>query len=72
MDKRKRLIAFRGRVFIIVGVTAMLTAMFHTNKSSVVFTPLLVVFGVGFIALAVPWRVWRNLPEWFRRDDSWL
>ena len=72
MDKRKRWIAFRGRVFIIVGVTAMLTAMFLTNKSSVVFTPLLVVFGVGFIALAVPWRVWRNLPEWFRRDDSWL
>ena len=72
MDKRKRWRAFRGRVFIIVGVTAMLTAMFLTNRSSVVFAPLLIVFGIGFIALAVPWRVWRNLPEWFRRDDSWL
>ena len=72
MDWRKRWVAFRGRVFIIVGVSAMLIAMFLYDKIPEGLSPLVVVFGVGMIALAVPSRVWRNLPSWFRREDTWL
>ncbi len=72
MEKRKRWVAFRGRLFIIVGVTAMLIAMFLPNQIPGGLSPVVVVFGVGFIALAVPARVWRKLPEWFRREDTWL
>jgi hypothetical protein len=35
-------------------------------------SPLLVVFGVGFIIMAIPSRILKKLPEWFRRDDSWM
>jgi hypothetical protein len=72
MDKRKRWLAFRGRLFIIVGVAALLVAMFLPDQIPAQLAPLVVVFGVGFIALAVPWRIWRNLPAWFRREDTWL
>ena len=72
MEKRKRWIVFRGRLFIIVGVTAILVAMFLYDKIPTGLSPLVVVFGVGMIALAVPARVWRNLPSLFRREDTWL
>ncbi len=72
MDKRKRWLAFRGRLLIVVGVTALLVAMFLPNRIPEPFAPLLVVFGVGFIFLAVPRRIWRNLPSWFHRDDTWM
>jgi hypothetical protein len=72
MEKCKRWVAFRGRLFIIVGVTAMLIAMFLPHQIPAGLSPLVVVFGVGLIALAVPVRVWRKLPEWFRREDTWL
>ena len=71
MDKRKRWLAFRGRLFIIVGVAALLVAMFLPDQIPAQLAPLVVVFGVGFIALAVPWRIWRSLPAWFRSDDMW-
>ena len=71
MDKRKRWLAFRGRLLIFIGVIALLVAMFLPEKIPAQLAPLVVVFGVGFIALAVPWRIWRNLPSWFRRDDTW-
>jgi hypothetical protein len=72
MDKRRRWLAFRGRLFVIVGVTALLAAMFLPHKIPAALEPLIVVFGVGFVALAVPWRIWKGLPSWFRRDDTWL
>ena len=72
MDKQKRWIVFRGRLLIIVGVASLLVAMFLPDKVPSGLEPLVVVFGVGFIALAIPWKVWRNLPRWFRRDDTWL
>jgi len=55
-----------------VGVTALLVAMFLPDQIPTQLAPLVVVFGIGFIFLAVPWRVWRNLPSWFHRDDTWL
>lgn len=72
MDRRKQWKVFRGRLFIIVGVTAMLTAMFLPNNIPDGFYPLLIVLGVGLIALAVPMRVWLKLPAWFHREDTWL
>jgi predicted membrane channel-forming protein YqfA (hemolysin III family) len=72
MDWRKRWVAFRGRVFIIVGLTAMIIAMFLYDKIPAGLSPLVVVFGVGMIALAVPSRFWRSLPSRFRREDTWL
>ena len=72
MDKRKRWLAFRGRFLIIVGVTSLLVAMFLPDQIPAQLAPIVVVFGVGFIALAIPWRIWRNLPAWFHRDDTWL
>ncbi len=71
MDKRSQWLAFRGRLFIIVGVTALLVAMFLPNRIPEPLLPLVVVFGVGFITLAIPYRVWRKLPLLFRRDDTW-
>ena len=71
-NKRKRWVVFRGRLFIIVGVIALLTAMFFFNNIPDGLSPLVVVFGVGMIALAVPSRTWRKLPTLFRRDDTWL
>ena len=32
----------------------------------------LVVFGVGFILMAIPARILKKLPEWFTRDDTWM
>ena len=72
MEKRKRWLAFRGRLLITVGVISLLTAMFLSHLIPEPLAPLIVVFGVGLIALAVPWRIWRNLPSWFHRDDTWL
>ena len=72
MDKRSRWPAFRGRLLIFVGVTALLVAMFLPHQIPEPLAPLIIVFGVGFIALAIPRRVWRKLPEWFRGDDTWL
>jgi len=72
MEKRKRWVVFRGRLCIIVGVTAMLVAMFLPQQIPAGLSPLVVVFGVGFIALAIPTKVWRKLPEWFRREDTWM
>ncbi|MDP7004905.1 MAG: hypothetical protein QF718_01670 [Phycisphaerales bacterium] len=72
MDRRKRWLVFRGRLLVIVGVTSLLVAMFLPHQVPESLAPLLVVFGVGFIFLAVPWRVWRNLPSWFNRDDTWM
>ena len=72
MDTRNRWPAIRGRLLIFVGVIALLTAMFLPHRIPEPFAPLIVVFGVGFIALAIPWRIWRKLPGWFRRDDTWL
>ncbi|MDP7004911.1 MAG: hypothetical protein QF718_01700 [Phycisphaerales bacterium] len=71
MDRRKQWMAFRGRLFIIVGVTALLVSMFLPNRIPEPLLPLIVVFGVGFVALAIPWRIWRKLPSLFHRDDSW-
>ena len=72
MDKRKRWAIIRGRVFMLLGIASLLIAMFATNQIPAGLSPLLVVFGVGFIALAIPYRVWKNMPTWFNRDDTWL
>jgi uncharacterized membrane-anchored protein len=72
MDKRKRWLVFRGRLFIIVGVAAILAAAFLPSQIPDGLYPLVIVFGIGLIALAVPFRVLRNLPVWFKRDDTWL
>lgn len=72
MDKRTRWAAFRGRLLILVGVIALTTAMFLSHQIPEPLAPLIVVFGVGFIMLAIPGRIWMKFPEWFRRDDTWL
>ena len=71
MDKRNRLIAFRGRVFMLVGIFSLGCAIFLADNFPQ-YLPILVLFGVGFVAMGVPKRVWCKLPAWFRRDDSWL
>ena len=50
MDTRNRWPAFRGRLLVFVGVIALLTAMFLPQQIPEPFAPLIVVFGVGFIA----------------------
>jgi hypothetical protein len=72
MDKRSQWLVFRGRLLVIVGVASLLVAMFLPSQIPEPLAPLVVVFGVGFIALAIPWRIWKNLPSWFHRDDTWL
>ncbi|MBT4529745.1 MAG: hypothetical protein HOC27_00935 [Phycisphaerae bacterium] len=72
MDKYKRWTVIRGRMLIIVGVASLLVAMFMPDQIPAGLAPLVVVFGVGFIALSIPWRVWNKLPAWFHRDDTWL
>ncbi len=72
MDKRTRWAAFRGRLLILVGVIALITAMFLSHQIPKPLAPLIVVFGVGFILLAIPKRIWMKFPEWFHRDDTWL
>ena len=72
MDKRKRWLAFRGRLFVIVGITALLVSMFLPDQIPEPLSPLVIVFGVVFIVLSIPWRIWQNLPYWFLRDDRWM
>ena len=72
MDKRSQWLVFRGRLLVIVGVASLLVAMFLPSQIPEPLGPLVVVFGVGFIALAIPWRIWKNLPSWFHRKDTWL
>ena len=72
MDQRSRWQAFRGRLLMLVGVIALLTAMFLPHQIPEPLAPLIVVFGVGFILLAIPSRIWTKFPEWFHRDDTWL
>jgi hypothetical protein len=72
MDKRSQWLVFRGRLLVIVGVASLLVAMFLPSQIPEPLAPLVVVFGVGFIALAIPWRIWKNLPSWFHREDTWL
>ena len=72
MDQRSRWQAFRGRLLMLVGVIALLTAMFLPHQIPEPLAPLVVVFGVGFILLAIPSRIWTKFPEWFHRDDTWL
>jgi hypothetical protein len=71
MDKRSQWLVFRGRLLVIVGVASLLVAMFLPSQIPEPLAPLVVVFGVGFIALAIPWRIWKNLPSWFHREDTW-
>ena len=63
--------AFRGRVLVLVGIFSLGSAIFLADNFPQ-YLPMLVLFGVGLIAMAVPKRVWKNVPAWFRRDDSWL
>ena len=63
--------AFRGRVFVLMGIFSLGCAIFLADNFPQ-YLPILVLFGVGFIAMGVPKRVWCKLPAWFRRDDSWL
>jgi hypothetical protein len=72
MDKRSQWLVFRGRLLVIVGVASLLVAMFLPSQIPEPLAPLVVVFGVGFIALAIPWRIWKKLPSWFHREDTWL
>jgi hypothetical protein len=46
--------------------------MFFSEKIPEPLEPMVVVFGVGFILLAVPRSAWAKLPAWFHKDDSWL
>jgi len=71
MDKRNRWMVFRGRVFVLMGIFSLGCAIFLADNFPQ-YLPILVLFGVGFIAMGVPKRVWCKLPAWFRRDDSWL
>ena len=63
--------AFRGRVLVLMGIFSLSCAIFLADNFPQ-YLPILVLFGVGFIAMAVPKRVWCKFPAWFRRDDSWL
>ena len=72
MDKRSQWLVFRGRLLVVVGVASLVVAMFLPEQIPASLGPLVIVFGVGFIALAVPWRIWKNIPTWFHRDDTWL
>ncbi len=57
---------------MLLGIASLLIAMFNSGQIPAGLTPIVVVFGVGFIALAIPFRVWKNMPSWFNRDDTWL
>ena len=71
MDKRNRWRAFRGRLLIFLSIFSLLRAIFLADDYPQ-YLPILVLFGVGFVAMAVPKRLWRKLLDWLRRDDSWL
>ena len=72
MDQRNRWFAYRGRILITVGITSLISAIFLPADFPQSLTPFLVVFGVGFIVMAIPTRILKKLPEWFTRDDSWM
>ena len=72
MDQRNQWFAYKGRILIVVGITSLLSAMFLPAEFPQALTPFLVVFGVGFILMAIPARILKKLPEWFTRDDSWM
>ena len=72
MDRRTRWAAFRGRAFIVIGIVSLCASMFFSEKIPEALEPMVVVFGVGFILLAVPRSAWVKLPAWFHKDDSWL
>jgi ABC-type antimicrobial peptide transport system permease subunit len=55
-----------------VGICSLISAIFLPAEFPQSLTPFLVVFGVGFIAMAIPARILKKLPEWFTRDDSWM
>ena len=71
MDQRNRWIVYRGRILVVVGITSLISAMFLPESVPNSLSPLLVVFGVGFIAMAIPTRILKKLPEWFRNSDNW-
>ena len=71
MDQRNRWFAYRGRVLAIVGSASLLSAMFLPTDAIPSLTPFLVLFGVGFIAMALPIRILKKIPEWFKNNDSW-
>ena len=72
MDQRKRWFAYRGRILIFVGICSLIAAIFLPAEFPQSLTPFLVVFGVGFIVMAIPARILKKLPEWFTRDDTWM
>ena len=72
MDKRTSWTAFRGRTFAVIGIVSLCASMFFSEKIPEELEPMVVLFGVGFILLAVPRSAWVKLPTWFRNDDSWL
>ena len=72
MDKRRRWAVIRGRLLFIIGIASLLVAMFTPTQIPEGLAPLVIVFGVGLVALSIPFRVWRNLPTWLRNEDSWL
>jgi len=63
---------FRGKLLVIVGVAALIVVIFMPDQVPESLTPLVVLFGVGFIAMAVPPRLWKRVPDMFHRDDTWL
>ena len=54
MDKRKRWAVIRGRLLIVVGAASLLVAMFMPTQIPEGLAPLVIVFGVGLIALSIP------------------
>jgi len=72
MKPRNQWMVFRGKILVIVGVSLLIVAIFLPNRIPETLTPLVVLFGVGFFAMAVPLRLWKKVPGLFQRDDSWL
>ena len=72
MDKRSQWVIYRGRVYVVLGTLCLFVAIFIPNQIPEGLAALVVGFGVGFISLAIPRRVWKKFPQWFSRDDSWL
>lgn len=72
MDKRGQWVAFRGRLLVIIGAASLITAVFASDAIPGSLTPLVTLFGIGFILMAIPTRIWGKIPKWFHRDDSWM
>ena len=72
MAQRNLWFIYRGRILVVVGITSLVSVMFLPEEVPQSLSPLLVVFGVGFIIMAIPSRILKKLPDWFRRDDSWM